>query len=540
MSTFSNRHAMTGQILRRRSLKTRVAKVVILGVPIFAFLGLGVKASLGRPLWRDEFATMAFSDMSPSELWTATGHVDFVLSPYYLLMHLVPGSTTSEFALRSVSLAAATFTLLLVGLIALRWWGSLGAGTAVFVLAFNPLFIELAATARPYALAIFFITASIIFLDQALRDGRCVVAWSGFSLCLIFAGLTHLFALLAVASTIVLVLPRGQKKTIAWLVSTVSAGLVLLPFAARAFMQQGQVSWIPSPDLRSTFGSLASLIIFERDGELGKVQGLGLLLVFVCFVLAMLVPGRKNLLRIVRPCFHAHMVFVSALFTLPWAFLTLESFFFTPFLRTTYLAPSLIGLSLGLGGLMHLLLQIWKTTRDFQLSTGHPLPEGKVAVASIGALFLIGSLVIPLPTSAAWLVKSWWIDDFPGLATTVSADLSPGDTVAFVQLGSESGVRVGLAKSLHDEQFELDAQKQLVEGNQPTIELRRVVSLEPFATVESSAPVTGSSVGLVFTRSGFTTNAVEELSMLGIQCPPEEELSSVNSFGLLRYVQNAC
>lgn len=526
--------------VRPKPFRAKLTSVMVLAAPIAAFLGLGIRTAATRPLWRDEFATLGFASMSPSELWSATQHVDFVLSPYYFLMRLLPGTTISEISLRSISLAAGVLTLLLIGFIGIRWWGTLGAGVGIFVLAFNPLFIELSSTARPYGLAILFVTGSIAALGQALRKGRRTFAWIAFSACIVLAGLSHLFAILGIAATITLVLPSSRRKMIAWLISAASAAIVLMPFAARAFAQQGQVAWIPDLTLRSTIGSLASLIVFEKDGELGKPQALGLLLVFSCFILAVVTsfgfgfpPNRMS-------HFRRHIVFATTLFVLPWAVLAIESIFFTPFLRTTYLAPSLVGLALGLGGLVHQILQSALKLHAGRRSSVQTSSRSSHMVFLSVLLLFGGTIAIPLPTSAAWLSKPWWIDDFPGIASALSEDVSKGDVLAFVQLGSESGVRLGLAASLHDKQFEVDSQRRLVQGDQPTIVLRRVVGLTPLSTVESEAPAAGSTIGLIYTRGGFRTNEIQELNTLGIRCASEASRPFASEYGLLRYKKNAC
>ena len=55
-----------------------------------ALLGLAISlAFVGRAsLWRDEMATKEFSALSVPSLFRATSHVDRVLTPYYLFMHV--------------------------------------------------------------------------------------------------------------------------------------------------------------------------------------------------------------------------------------------------------------------------------------------------------------------------------------------------------------------------------------------------------------------------------------------------------------------
>ncbi|HEY3408002.1 MAG TPA: glycosyltransferase family 39 protein [Propionicimonas sp.] len=492
---------------------------------------LATVVSLRTPLWRDEIATLSFAELPFADLMQAITHVDSVLLPYYIVAHVTQVVMPGPLGLRLPSILGVMIATAATSAIAGRWWGSWAAGAAGLALAVNPLLITQGSTARPYALAICFVALAGLALAQALwprsrpdGDTRTVVApWVGYAVCIALAGLMHLFSLFCLPAFLLLALVA--RKPVRWLIATGLGVAVVLPLVLFAFGQRGQVDWIQRPTLRSGLGALATLLTFRGDANVGPTEALALALAALSAAAGIagvwLLPRSQRLLEAGR------VGFALVAFFGPWLMLFAISLVWTPYLRNTYLTPSLVGFGVLMGAVAGL-------GARWIAGAGRGGRWRTVAVASVVA----APLVLSAAMSVNVVVRPWYVDDIPGLGRALTAVARPGDVVAVVQLHNEVGVASGLARVLGDSSYTTELQQQLVTGAQPALGLRRIVSLAPVRTEPiDRVPPTGA-VWVVYTRGAisaedFSTGAAT------IGCA-SSDLVDVGSYGILRLASANC
>ncbi len=492
---------------------------------------LATAVSLRTPLWRDEIATLSFAELPFADLMQAITHVDGVLLPYYIVVHVTQVVMPGPLGLRLPSILGVMIATAATSAIAGRWWGPWAAGAAGLALAVNPLLITQGSTARPYALAICFVALAGLALAQALwprnrpdGDTREVVApWVGYAVCVALAGLMHLFSLFCLPAFLLLALVG--RKPVRWLIATGLGVAVVLPLVLFAFGQRGQVDWIQRPTLRSGFGALATLLTFRGDANVGPTEALALavaaLTAAAAIALVWLLPTSERRVEAGR------VGFALVAFFGPWLMLFAISLVWTPYLRNTYLTPSLVGFGVLLGAVAGLGVRwvagaaqggVWR----------------RAAVASV----VVAPLVLSAAMSVNVVVRPWYVDDIPGLGRALTVAARPGDVVAVVQLHNEVGVASGLARVLGDGAYTTELQAQLVSGSQPTLGLRRIVSLAPVSTESiDRVPPTGA-VWVVYTRGAISAEDFSTRAA-AIGCAGSN-LVDVGSYGILRLASASC
>lgn len=486
---------------------------------------IGILASLmavRTPLWRDEYATLSFASLPLGELWRAVTHVDAVLAPYYTLIHVVHGIIPSDLGIRLPSIVGAVTAAACVGWLAHHWWGGRAALVAGFAFALNPLAVQLAATARPYALATAFLALAAVALVKA-TERPSPIRWILFAVPLAAAGLMHLFALLAVPALAILAVGR-RRLFLCWAASTAAAVLVVAPIALLAYSQRDQVAWIGRPSPRSAVGAIASVMTYQADGRFGPWEAVASALLLVSVGLSIFIVVR---LPTVSASERMRLLFAAALFLFPWLFLLAYSIVLTPYLRTQYLAPSTLGLALLLGGSVGLAVN-----RATQTSSG-----GR-AIALTGTTTAIALVVMMGSFTAVSLTKPWRVDDYPSLASVLQAEAEPGDDLLVVQLYNELGVAAGLAHSLADEGFIEELQSQLPDGAQPKYNLRAIEETAPFTTSPRETIDTSATLWIVYTRGALT-----DADLLGSGLDPERcdiVFDDAAEFGILRLARAEC
>ena len=208
---------------------------------------LALFPSLGKSIWTDESVSLYSAHLSWSALWQQSHVVDRVFLPYYALLHvwlLINGSI--EWA-RVLSLLAYGVTIFLVGRLGWRlagfWCGVVGA----LLCATNPLMVQEALDARPYALTALFVTLSVIFLLRWLDEGSTRLFW-WFTVAALAALALQQFAVLApLAALAVVVLLRPATLRDRWRSVVLPVGVLLVVsvgFVAVTIGQRAQVSWI--------------------------------------------------------------------------------------------------------------------------------------------------------------------------------------------------------------------------------------------------------------------------------------------------------
>ncbi len=505
------------------------AAVVVVGAPSLVMAVLGALVAVRSPLWRDEIASLSFAELPLPDLFTAVTHVDGVMLPYYLvasLAQLLP----PEWAIRVPSVVAMTVAVGATAALARRWWGPVAAVVAGFAIALNPLAIQQAATARPYALATCFVALAALALDAAAgrRDvpdggrGRPVLAWAAYAACLALAGLMHLFAILAVPAFLVLALVA--RRLLAWALATAAGLVAVVPLMLFAYGQRGQVDWISRPTLRSGIGALASVLTFRSDSAFGPYEALALGLVTVAAVLALVLAWRRPSGGRVRDL--GRVGCALAAFGGPWLVLFAVSLAWTPFLRTTYLTPALVGLGLLLGGAAGL-----GTSWALAGRRSWRLP----VVAAIVAAPICASAVM----AAAVVTRPWYVDDFPGLRRALGETLRTGDTLVVVQPHNEVGTASGVARASGDREWTAELQAQLVPGEQPRVGARRVDGVDPLRTTPLAAPPATGTVWVVYTRGAINAQDFGPVASGLLGCRGST-LTDVGAFGILRLADAGC
>jgi mannosyltransferase len=247
------RHADTRAHAAGRAPVARVAVAPTLLMLALGFLGLG-----HRQPWDDERATWWAAGLSWNDLGRLVQHVDIVLAPYYVLMHLwidVFGDSAAAMRAPSVlAMAAAAGLLAVLG----TWLFDAGVGTAAgLVFAALPISTRYAQEARPYAFAVLAALASTLLLlralDRSAGPGAAGGGWAAYALSIPWMGLTHLVTLGVLAAHLTLLLSRaddgtrlGRGRAGLWTTAVAFGVLPLLPVIVLGAGQTGQVAWIPT------------------------------------------------------------------------------------------------------------------------------------------------------------------------------------------------------------------------------------------------------------------------------------------------------
>ncbi|MDQ0370594.1 mannosyltransferase [Catenuloplanes indicus] len=193
----------------------------------------------------DEVATADIARRTPAEIWALMRHVDGVLGPYYLLMHVWTGlAGTSEAVLRLPQVIAMALAAGLTGELGRRLFTPLTGLTAGLLLVIMPNSYRYAAEARPYAFSVLFSVLSLLLLHLALRR-PARRRWTGYAVSVLCLGLSHIVGVSVLAAHAVIVLRRDRRLLRAWAVTAAVVLVLLAPLVLLgADQQSGQVAWI--------------------------------------------------------------------------------------------------------------------------------------------------------------------------------------------------------------------------------------------------------------------------------------------------------
>ncbi len=521
---------------RRRSRASTIAVVAAFAVPAFVMAVLGGARAIGLSLSRDEMATMMFAALSPAELGRAVMHVDAVLAPYYAVAGVASALVPGDAGLRLPSLVAAVATTVAVTGLARRWWGTTSGLVAGIVFATNPLAVQMAATARPYALAILAVVLAVLAADRAaLAAGRGVGRWAAYAACVVAAGLMHLFAILAVLPVAILCGARGRRSLVRFAAATVAAGLVLLPFTLLATSQRAQVGWIEAPDAATAARILTNVVAYRSAGPADVTDVVVYALTGGLAVLGIVLTVRAALTHGDRIGL-ARMATALGMAIAPWAVLLVVSLTVVPALRTAYLAPSVLGVALVVAGSVHAVVASSAGRRRAPDAAADRVARSRRTVV---AGVVIAAQVLFVGTSTlADTRATWWQDDFRGLAEVVDQRARPGDVLVVVQRHHETGLAGGLARYAGDATYARELADRLPDGAQPLVDVRRVVGTAPLRTedVTGRATAPAGRVWLVTTRSPLTGREFAALEQSGFACVSDASPESAWRFGGVRLV----
>lgn len=344
----------------------------------------------------------------------------------YVLNHVfITLMGTSDFVLRlPCALLGSASVVLAYKLGELLWTRKEGL-VGAFLLAVNPYLVEYSQEARHYALMVFFVLFSLIFLAFAVRRGG-IGCWLGFAVCTSLVIYTHYFAFLVLPPQVVFALwmiwnrrpptvaegqsppPCPRRQTLALLVCLLAVGASFVP-------------WLPA--LREQLlGNDLGFQGFARIGESTTILSLDLfhdLLVDytgwdgipLLLLLALFLFGLSR-------CRREQLLLFGLWFATPFVFVALAqtSHFFSVRYTIYILPPCLLLVGRGTSALADWLERpLGRWTGQRQTS---PVLLSSFAI-------LLGLLnVVPLRDYYAYQKEDW-----RGTARYLAANLAPGDGI---------------------------------------------------------------------------------------------------------------
>ncbi len=385
-------------------VRTAQAAVPAAAALVIVLPGLGA-----RPMWTDEYATWHAATLSTGDLARLLDHIDAVLAPYYVFMHMwiaVFGDSPTSLRLPSALAvaAAAGLTSVLGGRLFHRWVG----GAAGILFACLPMVSRYGQEARPYGLAVAAALISTWLLIRAFDD-PCWSRWCWYAAALVGVGLTHIVALL-------ILLPhaaamwrpaRRDLRVWRWTAAVAVTITVMLPLAAKGSQQSAAIAWIRlgAQELRQLPGRM-----FGTDAVAAVVIGFAMVGAVALWrrrrqavlLLTMWAVGPVVFCYVTFPLLHLFL-YRYLLFTVPaWCILAVAAASAT---------PRLVGV----------------------LATATPRLVLRILVPRVlmVACLVVGTAVIGLPAQAAARRYPVGEPDFHGAAALVSSRMSAADGIAF-------------------------------------------------------------------------------------------------------------
>ena len=241
---------------------------------------------LGRlSLWRDEAYTLDAIQRPLVQIFAMAGHIDAVVTPYYLLMHAwIAVAGTSAAALRLPSVLAMAVAAVVTTVTGRRLASAaqlpapaLTGVLAGLLFAAAPQVTRYAQDARPYGLVTMCAAIATWLLLRALAVGRWRW-WVGYGVAMVATGLFNVLALLLLAAhgtTVWIAHTRQQTASPAaiapagpggdpadgetgprfrvlpsrWLTAARAAIVMLIPLLVAGYGQRSQISWLARPRL---------------------------------------------------------------------------------------------------------------------------------------------------------------------------------------------------------------------------------------------------------------------------------------------------
>jgi len=322
------------------------------------FLSIGVLASaellpmLNKPLWIDEGASLYSAHLSWSALWHQSRVVDRVFLAYYAVLHLWVEISANIEWVRFLSVIAFGLTVVVIGHLGNRFGGFWCGVIAAVLTAANPLMIDAALDARPYALSALAATIAIYSLLR-WRDSADDRWFWRFCIATLVTLVFHIFVILVpltVLAVVFLVRPMTLRRS--WRRIVVPLGMTLLLSLMYAFLvlgQRGQIGWIPPMSVNR--------LLVDAYGPAGGYPRLArlpyamLIMVLVGFGLVLIWLGRRRRSESVDSSVRENLVVALAWAALPMLGLLAVSYV-KPLYVDRYVTASAPGMALAVGLLL--------------------------------------------------------------------------------------------------------------------------------------------------------------------------------------------
>jgi mannosyltransferase len=440
--------------MRTRTRDTHAHQAVI-AIGVIATLGL--VPWLGSSIYRDEGASLYSAHLSWSNLWAQSQHVDLVVLPYYVLLHfwlLVSG--TIEWA-RVPSLLAYGATVIVAGRIGLRVAGRwCGIITAVLTAA-NPLLVQRALNARPYALSALTATLCAAVLVKWLHDGRQRRLWL-FCVLGLATALLQIFAVLAPLSMVAAVLaarPRRLAERVRAMLWPIGAFvLATAAFAIVSVGQVGQIAWISGYSTAIQLQNARG----PADGNTYDVALFAVLIVVVIVPYYLWPQGGRAMWTRLLARDRDPLALALGWAVLPTLILVLASIVH-PVFWDRYATASAPGLALLFGLVSARVIQLIRAPRRRGVN-GRSKPRGRWLAWAGAALLLVLAL-------SYWNNASALNEDLKSMAVYVSDHAQPGDMIVLQNHAQTAAVNYYLDRDVHQVAVwpELGVRQRFVEAS---------------------------------------------------------------------------
>ena len=361
------------------------------------FLSIGVLASaellpmLDKSLWIDEGASLYSAHLSWSALWHQSKVVDGVFLAYYAVLHLWVEISANIEWVRFLSVIAFGLTVVVIGHLGNRLGGFWCGVIAAVLTAANPLMIDAALDARPYALSALAATIAIYSLLR-WRDSADDRWFRRFCIASLVALVLHIFAILApLAVLVIVVLVRPMTLRRSWRRVVVPLGMTLLlsvVYGSLVLGQRGQIAWIPRM-------SVTNLLV-DAYGPAGGYPRLGripyamIIVALVGFGLVLIWLGRRRRSDSVDSSIRENLVVALAWAALPTLGLIAVSFV-KPLYVDRYVIASAPGMALAVGLLLTQALKLNDPKRATRQCRAEGIAWGIIVVGLVANSIMIGS-----------------------------------------------------------------------------------------------------------------------------------------------------
>jgi mannosyltransferase len=414
-------------------------------------------------------ATREFSLLPVGALMQATSHVDRVLLPYYLVMHVWTAVGNGAVALRLLSVLAGAGTVAISARTAQIAWGSIAAVITGIALATNGQFISTSVDTRPYALVLLFTALATLSLVKMVSGGSSRGRWWAYSAAVSLAVLMQAFAILILLPHAITFWRRERRSLLSrWLMAAIPPMLIALFLVVVSNSQRAQVAWIHR-------GSVADAVHNLIAGT-GESFHAVVLILAIGFVLAVQVKRRG---------IDDVWLMSLGLLIIPTTVLFVVSAFTTPVLVGRYVVSELLGAALLLGAGGQLLAGAMSAR---QLTRGF--------VAAVVITVMIGASFDGLGATLRSTVDGG--DDYTAVANALTAQARVGDELIIGQGHGSGGFADGVAYYLHDVAFMRAITRGLPSG-EPAWYERIVDQTSPFSTAVAQGGSNAPSVWVVET-----------------------------------------